>query len=89
MAGDSEEEWLQVEVGPVADSLITSGRNITLIAQKLHLQPECQSHREELVTTAQQILLATTKVRLMPAGWLVGLGRELVAGRPGCGTLLP
>lgn len=36
-----------------------------LVAQKLRVQPECQSHREELVTTAQQVLLGTTKVRLM------------------------
>lgn len=52
-------------MGPVANSLITSGRNIMLVAQKLRVQPECQSHREELVTTAQQVLLGTTKVRLM------------------------
>lgn len=51
-------------MGPVAASLITSGRNLTLVAQKLQLQLECQSHREELVTTVQQILLGTTKVRL-------------------------
>nr|XP_015094283.2 uncharacterized protein LOC107033480 [Vicugna pacos] len=56
-------------------------RNITLIAQKLHLRPECQSHQEELVTTAQQILVATTKIldtftdtqsplqRLVQAAW--------------------
>lgn len=57
-----------------------------LVAQKLRLQPECQSYREELVTTAQQILLDTMKVRLMSAGWLVGPGREFIARRPGCGT---
>lgn len=44
-----------------------------LVAQKLRVQPECQSHQEELVTTVQQVLLDTTKVRLMPelAGRLV------------------
>lgn len=56
-----------------------------LVAQKLRLQPECQSHREELVTSAQQILLDTTKVRLMSAGWLVDLGGEFIARRPGRG----
>lgn len=50
---------------PAAHSLVTAGRNIILVAQKLHVQPECPSHREELVSTAQQILLDTTKVRLM------------------------
>lgn len=73
LAGDSEEEWLREEMGPAAESLILSGRNMTLVAQKLHLQPDCQSHQEELVTTAQRILVATTKVRLMSelAGCLV------------------
>ncbi|KAM8786874.1 uncharacterized protein V5649_011242 [Rhynchonycteris naso] len=65
LARASEEKWLQEEMGPTAHSLIKSGRNIVLVAEKLHLQPECQSHREELVTTAQQILLDTTKVLLL------------------------
>lgn len=52
-------------MGPVTDSLSASGRDITLVAQKLRLQPASQSHREQLVTTAQQILLDTMKVRLM------------------------
>nr|XP_025850491.1 uncharacterized protein LOC112916856 [Vulpes vulpes] len=65
LAGDSEEEWLWEEMGPAAESLILSGRNIMLVAQKLHLQPECQSYQEELVTTAQQILVDTTKVLLL------------------------
>nr|KAF6429756.1 hypothetical protein HJG59_009069 [Molossus molossus] len=65
LAQDSEEAWLREEMGPAADSLITSGRNILLVAQKLHAQPECQSHREELVSTAQRILLDTTKVLLL------------------------
>lgn len=72
LAGDSQEEWLWEEAGPTAESLVLSGRNILLVAQKLHLQPGCQSHQEELVTTAQQILVDTTKVRLIsePASWL-------------------
>lgn len=74
LARDSEEEWLWEEMGPTAESLILSGRNIMLAAQKLHLQPECQRHQEELVTTAQQILVDTTKVRLILdlVSWLVG-----------------
>lgn len=70
LAGESQEKWLQEEMKPVAETLILSGRNITLVAQKLHLQPECQCHQEELVTTAQQILVNTTKVRLCQC-WLV------------------
>lgn len=52
-------------MGAAAESLLLSSRNITLVAQKLHLQLESQSHQEELVTTAQQILVDTMKVRLM------------------------
>lgn len=52
-------------MGAAVESLLLSSRNITLVAQKLHFQPESQSHQEELVTTAQQILVDTMKVRLM------------------------
>ncbi|KAM5227796.1 uncharacterized protein ACOB6Z_016704 [Ctenodactylus gundi] len=65
LAGESEEEWLGEEMEPVAASLSLSGRNIKLVAQKLHLQPERRCHREELVTTAQQILVDTAKVLLL------------------------
>ncbi|XP_062064859.1 uncharacterized protein LOC133772415 [Lepus europaeus] len=65
LAADSGEEWLRAEMEPAAESLILSGRNISCVAQKLHLQPECHSHREELVTTAQQIVVGTAKVLLL------------------------
>jgi hypothetical protein len=64
LAGDSEEKWLREEMKPVAESLILSGRNILRVAEKLHLQPESQRHWEELVATAQQVLVDTKKVRL-------------------------
>lgn len=85
LAGDSEEVWLQEEMGVAAESLILSSRNITLVAQKLHLQPECQSHQEELVTTAQHILVDTTKVRLMSelAGPLVWTESSLLGSMDG------
>ncbi|XP_048209469.1 uncharacterized protein LOC125356806 [Perognathus longimembris pacificus] len=62
LAGDSEERFRE-QVKPVAESLIRSGRNITQVAQRLHLHPESRWHRAELVATAQQILVGTTKVR--------------------------
>ncbi|XP_047379204.1 uncharacterized protein LOC124963519 [Sciurus carolinensis] len=65
LAGESQEKSLQEEIKPVLESLILSGRNITLVAQKLHLQPEGRCHQEELVTTAQQMLVDTTKVLLL------------------------
>lgn len=52
-------------MGFITDSLMASGRDITLVAQKLRLQLASLSYREQLVTTAQQILLDTMKVRLM------------------------
>ncbi|XP_051697372.1 uncharacterized protein [Oryctolagus cuniculus] len=65
LAADSGEEWLRAEMEPATESLILSGRNISCVARKLHLQPECHSHREELVTTAQQIVVGTAKVLLL------------------------
>lgn len=65
LAGDSEEKWLREEMKPVAESLILSGRNILRVAEKLHLQPESQRHWEELVATAQQVLVDTKKVLLL------------------------
>ncbi|XP_052037647.1 uncharacterized protein LOC127684915 [Apodemus sylvaticus] len=65
LAGDSEEAWLRVEIKPVAKSLILSGRSILLVTEKLQLQPEDQHHWEELVDTAQQLLVDTKKVLLL------------------------
>lgn len=69
LAEDSKEEWLREEMKPVAESLTLSGKNILLVTEKLHLQPEYQGHWEELVATVQQILVDTKKVRLR---WLLG-----------------
>lgn len=90
LAGDSEEEWLRVEMKPVAESLSLSGRSILLVTEKLHLQPEDQRHWEELVATAQQILVDTKKVRL-PWSWLAAqslledmLGYVVPKATPSC-----
>ncbi|XP_032448673.1 uncharacterized protein LOC115511270 [Lynx canadensis] len=85
LAGDSEEEWLWEEMRPTAESLVLSGRNIVLVAQKLHLQPGCQSHQEELVTTAQQILVDTTKVLLLEDA---AMARKIVRAAGWCLTCL-
>ncbi|XP_053056897.1 uncharacterized protein LOC106975994 isoform X2 [Acinonyx jubatus] len=85
LAGDSEEEWLWEEIMPTAESLVLSGRNIVLVAQKLHLQPGCQSHQEELVTTAQQILVDTTKVLLLEDA---AMARKIVRAAGWCLTCL-
>ncbi|XP_032209592.1 uncharacterized protein LOC116596399 [Mustela erminea] len=72
-------------MGPTAESLNLSGRTIMLVAQKLHLQPECHSHQEELVTTAQQILVDTTKVLLLEDAVMA---RKMVQAAGWCLTCL-
>ncbi|XP_051000556.1 uncharacterized protein LOC127188180 [Acomys russatus] len=85
LAGDSEEEWLREEMKPVAESLTLSGRNILLVTQKLHLQPEHRRHWEELVATAQQILVDTTKVLILDDAAMV---RKTVPAACWCLTCL-
>ncbi|XP_072879255.1 uncharacterized protein [Chlorocebus sabaeus] len=85
LVGDSEEEWLKEEIEAAAQSLTLFGRNITLVAQRLHLQPECQHHREELVTAAQQILVNTTKVLLLEDA---AMARKMVRAAGWCLTCL-
>ncbi|XP_011927065.1 PREDICTED: uncharacterized protein LOC105591187 [Cercocebus atys] len=85
LAEDSEEEWLKEEMEAAAQSLTLFGRNITLVTQRLHLQPECQHHREELVTTAQQILVNTTKVLLLEDA---AMARKMVRAAGWCLTCL-
>uniref|UniRef100_A0A8C2QJN4 Vinculin/alpha-catenin family member 1 n=1 Tax=Cricetulus griseus TaxID=10029 RepID=A0A8C2QJN4_CRIGR len=85
LAGDSEEEWLKEEMQPVVESLMLSGRNILMVTQKLPLQPECQRHWEELVATAQQILVDTTKVLLLEDA---AMARKTVPAAGWCLTCL-
>ncbi|XP_060044416.1 LOW QUALITY PROTEIN: uncharacterized protein LOC132537586 [Erinaceus europaeus] len=87
LAGDSEEEcWLWEEMEPAAESLILCGRNIKLVAQKLHLQPQCQSYQEELVSTAQQILMDITKVSANLGAVSFSVALKITAG---CSSALP
>ncbi|KAM4866771.1 uncharacterized protein RHO17_011003 [Thomomys bottae] len=64
VAADSE-DWLREEMKPVSECLTLAGRNLTLVAQRLHQQPESQCHQVELVSTAQQILVSTTEILLL------------------------
>lgn len=90
LAADSEEEWFREEMQTVVESLSLSGRNILMVTEKLPLQPESQHHWEELVATAQQILVDTTKVRLSQS-WLTAWsllenthGYAVPTGTPDC-----
>lgn len=74
----------------MAKSLILSGRSILLVTERLQLQPEDQHHWEELVATAQQLLVDTKKVRL-PWSWLASwsllediLGYVVPTATPNC-----
>ncbi|XP_041526087.1 uncharacterized protein LOC121460034 [Microtus oregoni] len=85
LAEDSEDEWFREEMKPVAESLTLSGRNILLVTQKLPVQPECERHWEELVATAQQILVDTTKVLLLEDA---AMARKTVPAAGWCLTCL-
>ncbi|XP_036039329.1 uncharacterized protein LOC118581386 [Onychomys torridus] len=85
LVADSEEVWFQEEMQPVAESLSLSGRNILMVTEKLPLQPESQRHWEELVATAQQILVDTTKILLLEDAAMV---RKTVPAAGWCLTCL-
>ncbi|XP_074086020.1 uncharacterized protein LOC141518144 [Macrotis lagotis] len=65
LAGESDEEVVKVEMVPAAELLLLSGKNILLVSQKLHIHPNNQSHKDELIITAQKILVGTVKILLI------------------------
>ncbi|XP_043916117.1 uncharacterized protein LOC122792394 [Protopterus annectens] len=60
----ADDKLLQMEMESAADFLNVAGKTILLAAQKLHIQPEIQEHRQELSTAAQNILIGTMKILL-------------------------
>uniref|UniRef100_A0A7N4P3F3 Vinculin n=1 Tax=Sarcophilus harrisii TaxID=9305 RepID=A0A7N4P3F3_SARHA len=62
LAGESDEEVLKMEMVPAAEFLLLSGKNILLVAQKLYIHPDNQCHQEDLIITAQKILVGTVKL---------------------------
>ncbi|XP_066552796.1 uncharacterized protein LOC136718903 isoform X2 [Amia ocellicauda] len=62
---ESEDDILQKEMRPAMESLIASGQNILLAAQKLSIQPQISDHKEELVIATQNVLLGTLKILLV------------------------
>ncbi|KAM9061179.1 uncharacterized protein ACOB8E_009732 [Sarcophilus harrisii] len=65
LAGESDEEVLKMEMVPAAEFLLLSGKNILLVAQKLYIHPDNQCHQEDLIITAQKILVGTVKILLI------------------------
>ncbi|XP_074141145.1 uncharacterized protein LOC141553289 [Sminthopsis crassicaudata] len=65
LAGESDEEVLKMEMEPAAEFLLLSGKNILLVAQKLYIHPDNQCYQEELIITAQKILVGTVKILLI------------------------
>ncbi|XP_065445996.1 uncharacterized protein LOC101933606 isoform X1 [Chrysemys picta bellii] len=62
VAHESNEELLAGEMLSAAESLLASGKSILLVAQKLHIQPDVQSHQEELIDSAKRVLMGTVKI---------------------------
>ncbi|CAM5104063.1 unnamed protein product [Eretmochelys imbricata] len=62
VAHEYNDELLAGEMLPAAESLLTSGKSILLVAQKLHIQPDVQSHQEELIDSAERVLMETVKI---------------------------
>ncbi|KAJ7341211.1 hypothetical protein JRQ81_005057 [Phrynocephalus forsythii] len=59
---ESEDEVLKQKMVPAAESLLVSGKNILLVAQKLHIQPDADNCIEELALCAKKIIMETIKV---------------------------
>ncbi|XP_053240005.1 uncharacterized protein LOC128411592 [Podarcis raffonei] len=62
LAEESDDEVLKREMAPAAESLLISGENILLVAQKLLIQPDAENCLEELAASAKRILMETIKV---------------------------
>ncbi|XP_028580747.2 uncharacterized protein LOC114594788 [Podarcis muralis] len=62
LAEESDDEVLKREMAPAAESLLISGENILLVAQKLLIQPDAKNCLEELASSAKRILVETIKV---------------------------
>ncbi|XP_025067651.1 uncharacterized protein LOC112551352 [Alligator sinensis] len=62
LAEESNDEVLRGEMCPAAESVLLSGKSTLLAAQKLNIQPEIQSHKEELIVSAQRVLMETMQI---------------------------
>ncbi|KYO22277.1 hypothetical protein Y1Q_0002887 [Alligator mississippiensis] len=62
VAEESNDEVLRGEMCPAAESVLLSGKSTLLAAQKLNIQPEIQSHKEELIVSAQRVLMETMRI---------------------------
>uniref|UniRef100_W5NII4 Uncharacterized protein n=1 Tax=Lepisosteus oculatus TaxID=7918 RepID=W5NII4_LEPOC len=65
LAEESEDDILRKEMGTATDCVLASGQNLLLAAQKLNIQPTSPDHREELIISAQNVLLGTLKILLV------------------------
>ncbi|XP_019404519.1 PREDICTED: vinculin-like isoform X4 [Crocodylus porosus] len=81
LAEESNDEVLRGKMCPAAESVLVSGKSTLLAAQKLNIQPEIQSHKEELIVSAQRVLMETmrTKEQLVDcAGQVASKGQVFV-----------
>ncbi|KAK1171726.1 hypothetical protein AOXY_G6628 [Acipenser oxyrinchus oxyrinchus] len=71
LAEESEDDILRKEMGPARELVVISGNNMLLAAQKLCIQPQYPQHREELIASAQDVLMGTLKILLIEDDALV------------------
>ncbi|XP_007892115.1 uncharacterized protein LOC103178933 [Callorhinchus milii] len=61
---DSVDDLLKKEMGPALEFAAMSGKGILMAAQKLAFQPALSEHRNELITSAQNILQGVMQILL-------------------------
>uniref|UniRef100_UPI00398F344D vinculin isoform X2 n=1 Tax=Pristiophorus japonicus TaxID=55135 RepID=UPI00398F344D len=61
---DSDDGQLKSEMGLALEFAAVSGKGILMAAQKLSIQPALREHRNELVTSAQNVLQGTMQILL-------------------------
>ncbi|MFT7806071.1 uncharacterized protein LOC111849574 isoform X1 [Arapaima gigas] len=65
LSQESNDAVTKKEMEPVVMSLIASGQHVLLAAQKLSIHPHQDEHKEELITSTQNVLLGVLKVLLV------------------------
>ncbi|XP_036403151.1 catenin alpha-like [Megalops cyprinoides] len=65
LAAESDDDIMREEMDPVVASMKLSGQHVLLTAQKLSIQPHIANHREELITSTQNVLLGLLKILLL------------------------
>ncbi|KAJ8359822.1 hypothetical protein SKAU_G00163470 [Synaphobranchus kaupii] len=65
LAAESDDDIMKTEMDPVVASMKLSGQHMLLAAQKLSIQPHLANHRDELISSTQNVLLGLLKILLV------------------------